>query len=447
MAEIKQTTKIEVKPNLTVNLSSENFSVRVTGWEEEHVEIHSEFEYKQSDENDIILEDIINIENEENENILNIAINSPENVRFSKSRIEVKLPHVSTLNAEMENGAIKVLNMQGNQKFKTENGSIKLDTMNGKLECNSENGSVVFNSCNADILVETENGSIKAVDCEGKLNLTTENGAVKLKRCLGTLESETENGTIRIIEAGFDKATINTENGSIFYDFQVLEKGQFDFQNVNGKIHLNIPDDLEYEIKARNKMGRFHISLPGDYERKQTDDKHILELTKGSGNVKITAKNELGSINLLNQAGKQFDFDTEKISHIFDNVIDRLPEDIEIDTEKIKAKLERAKEKLKNVKLPDLPKLQIQIDKAMNDVNKEMKNIKMDIRLDDIMEKADEAISKAVNVVKDKFSSSEMTEDETQEVNKRSKRKILEMLQDGKITVDEAEELIKAMNA
>ncbi|MDO9576687.1 MAG: DUF4097 family beta strand repeat-containing protein [Candidatus Cloacimonadales bacterium] len=443
MAEIKRTTKIEVKPNLKVNLTSENFSVRVSGWEQDFAELNVEMEYKQIGEQEIKLEEIIVIDHQEEENILNITISDPKDMRISKARIDLNIPHVSTIQAKMENGSIKVNNLSGEQKLETENGSIKLDTMNGKLDCSSENGAVMLDSCQADITLGTENGSVKAADCDGKMILKTENGAVKLKRCTGTLEAETENGMVRIIEAGFSKVVIHSDNGSIFYDFQVLEKGQFDFQNDNGRIQLVIPDDLEYEIKARNKMGKFNVSLPGDYERKQTDDKHILELSKGSGNVKINVQNEFGSINLLNQAGKSFDFDSEKFTRIFDTIIDKIPDDI--DTDKIRAKLERAKEKMKHIRMPDPHKIQMHIDRAMNDVNKEIKNIKLDINFDDLKEKADEAVSNVMNAVKNKFSSNEMTEDETQESNRRSRLKILQLLQDGKINAEEAEKLLKAM--
>jgi SHOCT-like domain len=447
MAEIKRTTKIEVKPNLKVNISSENFSVRVTGWEEEIVELNTEMEFKQHGETEITLEEIIEIDYRENENTLNLTINDQDKVRISKARIDLKIPHVSQIKAEMENGTIKVNNLHGEQTFKTENGSIKLDNMNGKLACSSENGAVILNSCRADIIVETENGSLKAVDCEGKMTLKTENGAVKLKRCAGMLESETENGSVRIMEGGFSKAVINSDNGNIFYEFLPMEKGQFDFINDNGRIQLAIPESLEYEIKAKNKIGKFRINLPGDYERKHTDDKHILELSKGSGNVKINVQNEYGSIQLGNFEGRKFDFDADKITHIFDSVMDRIPDDIEIDTEKIKATLDKAKEKMKHIRMPDSHKIQKQIDKAMNDVNKEMKNIKMDIQFDDIMEKADEAISKAVDVVKEKFSNEDMTQEENHESNRRGRLKILQLLQDGKINAEEAEDLLKAMDA
>ena len=215
MPDTKQTTKIEVKPNPKLFLTSDNYSVKVSGWEEEIVEIFTELEYK--GEQELIMEEFIKIDSQEDDNIVNISINTPEGIRINRSRIHMKVPHTSQVQAEMENGSLRVNNLTGEQKFKAENGAIKLNTMNGTLDCESENGSVVFESCHAEINAQTENGSVKAVDCAGKMILKTENGALKLKRCMGELNAETQNGVVRLIEAGFTKATINSGNGGVYY--------------------------------------------------------------------------------------------------------------------------------------------------------------------------------------------------------------------------------------
>ncbi|MCF7793901.1 MAG: hypothetical protein K9N09_09160 [Candidatus Cloacimonetes bacterium] len=445
MPVMNSTTKIDVKPDPKINLETENFAVKVIGWEENLIQMDMELEYHSPSNEELTIEDIVNIDSNEEDNSVTIKIKDSK-IRISKkTKIKLHVPHVCTLSAKTENGSLKVRNIQGENKLQSENGSIKLDHVNGKLECQSENGTIILESCNGDFSLITENGSVRAVESEGPFKIQTENGSIKLKKCIGSLTSETENGAVRILQSGFESAEVSAINGSIMYEFLPIEKGQFSFQNNNGKIQLLIPEELEYKIQAMNKMGRFHISLPGDYERVQNGNKHQLELNKGAGNVKIIAQNHFGSINLLNQSGKKFDFDTEDFTKIFDTVIDRLPEDIEIDTEKIKLKLEKAKEKLNNIKLPDPDKIQKHIDKAMKDVNKEIRKVKIDLNLDDLKEKANEAITTVVSNVKDKLKDEELTDSEQRESNKRSNRKILEMLQEGKISVDEAERLIKAM--
>ncbi len=443
---MKQTKKIEVQPNLTLQVTSENIPVFLRGREEQTVELSLEMESSQAAENELTIDDIVTIDYQEEQNILHIKVSDPRKLHNYRARIDLEIPRLCTMQVHATNGCIKANDLEGEENFTTENGSIKLNSIQGKIKCQTENGSVVQENCRAEVTIETENGSVKSNDCEGAMNVSTENGSLKLKHCSGTLNAKTENGTTRIIDAGFSQAIITTQNGGIYYEFTSLEKGQFNFENDNGRIQLVIPDDLDYNIKARNKMGKFYVSLPGEYERKQTGDNHVLELLKGSGSVKINAQNEFGSINLVNQmGGKSFEVNLEKLDQVFDNIFDKIPEQANINIDKIKDKLEQTKEKIKHLKMPDTEKIQKNIDKAMNEMNKELKKIEFNIDIEAIKEKADEAFSSVVNVVKDKFVSSEMNENEKQEVNERSRKKILQMLQEGKITVDEAEQLLKAM--
>jgi hypothetical protein len=440
---MNSTTKIEVNSNPQISLETENFAVKVIGGEENLVQIEFELDYN-SAHGEFTIDDIFEIDSNKDENTVTIKTKETK-IRFSnKAKIILHVPQICTLKAKTENGALKVRNIQGDHSLQSENGSIKLENMNGKLDCQSENGMIVLETCKGDFALITENGSVRAVDCEGLFKIRTENGSIKLKKCSGSLTSETENGAVRILHSGFEKVDIATMNGGIMYEFLPIEQGNFVFQNNNGKIQLLIPEALEYNIKAMNKMGRFNIGLPGDYERNQDGNKHQIELYKGAGSVKIFVQNHFGSINLLNQAGQRFD--TADITKTFDTLLHHLPEDIDIDVEKIKAKLDKAKEKINNLKLPDPEKIQKQIDKAMKEVNKEIRKVKIDLNLEDFKDKANEAINSVLGSVKERFREDELSPWEKQESDKRSKRKILEMLQEGKITVDEAERLIKALD-
>ena len=60
-------------------------------------------------------------------------------------------------------------------------------------------------------------------------------------------------------------------------------------------------------------------------------------------------------------------------------------------------------------------------------------------------EKINEGISKVVQEVHERVKDRELTDNERTKVDERSRLKILQMLADGKITADEAEKLITAM--
>ena len=85
----------------------------------------------------------------------------------------------------------------------------------------------------------------------------------------------------------------------------------------------------------------------------------------------------------------------------------------------------------------------------MVDVQNKMKDVMEKFSSDEFKEqteeKINEGISKVVQEVHERVKDRDLTENERTKVDERSRLKILQMLSDGKITADEAEKLITAM--
>lgn len=450
MLSFEKTFRSQTRSNLKVNFKSENLGLKIKGRNQEETDFFVKFNYKKIDE-ETTIEDLIHSKYDQENNILEIdLINLEDEISIRNSEFILSIPIIADISVEIENGSISLENLQGIQKIKGENGPIKMDHINGNIECETENSPISILSCNSSVKINTENGPIAFKECDGKFDLNTENSPVKLSKCKGTLVSRTENGPFRVLDADFKSADIQSENGSIYYEFLPLESGKFNFQNENGKIQLIIPDGIPYKIRAENDFGNFNIGLEGNYDRRTEDDIHIIEMMKGSGAVVISAKNENGSIRIMKNphhekcCGKGFNLDLSGVSDILDGVVDKIPDDI--NTEKIKIKIEKAKDKLKNVHIPDVSVI---VQNAMDGVQKEI-NTSFGTQFNDEiikekMEKVKIKIEKAMNKVQEKFASSDLSDKEKQEVDERSRLKILQMLQDGKITADEAERLLKAM--
>lgn len=441
---------LDVKENLLVDLKSENMGVKIIGWNEPKAELEIKIEANAASEQELDFDQIVQVELNEESNTLYIELTDPEEIKNFKSMVKLYIPHVSSVKAELENAGLFMENLQGDQVAETENGSIQFDHVNGTLKLSSENGVLKLNNCNGDAELETENGAMKLNSCEGNIKAQTENGVFKSSKCKGSLEHESENGTTRITGAEFSKAFITSENGGIFYEFNEIEAGQFNFQNQNGKLQLGIPDALPYKITACNQLGRFHIGLEGNYDQSSSDEGKTIEMIKGSGNVKIDLKNENGSINIMKQGARSnnIKIDFSSVSKLLDKAMEHIPH--EVDQDKIREKMEKAKIKLQNIKipdikLPDMDKINLKVEKALDDVGKELNDLKVEFSIDDIKEKAEEKISDIMGSVKDKFGNDELKQEEKSRVDERSRMKILELLQDGKITADEAERLIQAM--
>ena len=447
MIKLEKTYEFETKHNLVVEFESENFGLSVIGWEKETSELFIKLDIEQTDEKEVKIENIVDAKYNKKKNTLNIELNEPENIRRISSQLELRVPHVTKIIGKTENGGISIENLHGIQTITTENGGIKMDHINGEQICETENGTIKLIDCKGNTNLKTENGAVKMKDCEGDIIIISENGSPKLIGCKGNLDLNNENGAVRVLKAEFDKANITNQNGSIYYEFTPIEKGQFKFKNRHGNIHLIIPENVPYKIVAINKLGKFNVGLKGDYDGLEQglniDNEKKLNMVQGSGKVEISAKNEMGSINLMNHPmkGSNFKFDMSFMSDIMDNI----PEEY-FDKKKIIKKIEKAKKKIRNINIPDMKNI---MSEVMEDVQDNIKNVYTTVSSEEFQEKVEEkindGISKVMEKVQEKAKEQSLSEQELNEVDERSRLKILQMLADGKITADEAEKLITAM--
>ncbi len=443
MINLEKTYEFETKHDLVVEFESENFGLKVIGWEKETSEFFIKLDFEQDDEKEVKIEDIVEAKYIGKKNTLSIELNELENIRHISSQLELRVPHVTKIIGESENGSISIENRHAVQTITTENGVIKMDHVNGELICETENGAIKLLDCNGNTNLKTENGAVKMKNCEGDIILRSENGSPKIIDCKGNLDLINENGAVRVLKAEFAKASITNQNGSIYYEFTPIEKGQFKFENKHGKIHLIIPEEVPYKIEAINKLGRFHVGLKGDYNGLEQGlnigNEKKLNMVQGSGKVEISAKNQMGSINLMNHPmkGGNFKFDMSFMSDIMDNI----PEEY-FDKKKIIKKIEKAQKKIKNINMPDMKNIMTEV---MEDVQDNIKNIYTTVSSEEFQEKVEEKISDGISKVMEKAKEQSLSEQEQNEVDERSRLKILQMLADGKITADEAEKLIAAM--
>ncbi|MDP8203184.1 MAG: hypothetical protein P9L95_01480 [Candidatus Tenebribacter mawsonii] len=441
MKQLELNYEYEVKEELNLDFASENYGVSINGTDDckAHIEINAKV--KQEEWTDENLKEIINCEYDEKQNILTIKTNEIDEVRNIK--INVLVPKKAAVNAETENAHIKICNLIGSHQIQNENGPIFINDNAGDLQIQSENGPVKIEKNLGDVNLTFENGPLSMKNCTGKIKVKTENSPVKLGSCHGDLTLITENSSIKILSAGFDSSTITCENGSIYYEFQDVEKGKFNFKNQMGGIHLVIPENIPYKIAAKNKLGKFYVGLKGDYdglnEGLNIGDEKNLNMVRGAGTVKIMAENEYGTIRLVDTARSKKNFDFSFVSDIIDKSLKNVPDEY---SETVKKGLESAREAVKNIEIPDVSGIMSEVQVKMKDV---IDKISSDEFKEQAEEKINEGISKVVKEVHERVKGRDLTENEQTKVDERSRLKILQMLADGKITAEEAEMLITAM--
>ncbi|MBS3741441.1 MAG: hypothetical protein KGY75_01445 [Candidatus Cloacimonetes bacterium] len=442
MNKIIKKRKFPTQENLKLNIKSTNIGVHIKGSETNG----SELELDMSLNKNLSFEDIFKVEFDEKQNVLNIKTSEDYKCNFHNIDFTVTVPKSTSMEIDSKNGGFKITDISGEINVSSKNGHISLKRVESKNICTTKNGKITLQQAHGDHEIKTKNGSVKLYEVEGKISIEDKNGKLKCIKCKGDMEATAVNGKIRILDSYLGNADIIGSNGSIYYEFNQLEAGKFNFQNKNGKIHLILPADIPYSIKAKNQLGRFYIGLPGNYDKEEKDGVHHLKMTQKSGKVEITAENKRGSIALLDkkniEKGINFGGFGEEVNEILQKI------NSEEIREKIHKKLEKAKEKVKKISIKSPEKMD-NIEEAAVNLSEEIKDA---IKDEDWQKKGKElgnkikkAVKKFVKDTKNTTAKHVKKEKKSYDEKSQSRLKILQMLEQGKISTEEAEKLLKAL--
>ncbi|MCD6329583.1 MAG: DUF4097 family beta strand repeat protein [Candidatus Cloacimonetes bacterium] len=435
-----ETKTINTKSGLRLLLTSHNVGFKVQGTDSEETSIDISLELNGNIPDDLMLDDMLKVNYKEKENELTIDYKEPDHIHSQKARIEIIVPHNTMVSSKLSNGGIKLDDLEGDHNLESHNGSITISDNKGNTICTTRNGSLKLEGCKGDVEAKTRNGSVAIRSCIGRMDIDGENGSCKISKCEGALSIDLENGPIRIIEGAFNQAELKNNNGSIYYEFLPVDKGAFSFKNKNGKILLIIPEEIEFSVKAENHLGNIRIGLDGEYDREKDDDSQSIEMIKGSGKVKIDVKNQLGSIQLMKEPlQKDVHMDFSSFGDNISDIFDQIP--FEEGMEKAKEAFKKVKKSFKNMNFD----FSNTFENAMDTLEKNKDKIKAKID-EEIKDKkhADELKKKfkeTMESVKEAFYKKETSKGSMSE----SRMKILDMLEKGTITSDEAERLLKAL--
>ncbi len=314
----------------------------------------------------------------------------------------------------------------------SENGSLSAEDLTQIITLRTENGPIRVKNCQGTLDAEAENGPIDIADYSGNITIHMENGPVKVSGSTGaTMEIEIENGPVTTRENVFNEVSIRGENGPVKIDIQKEISGTYNVETEHGAIRVSLASGSDYDITAENEVGAIVLQLSETcqvLENEQEDCCKRVHMKEGEGGITLNVRSETGMIKIKeeNTGEKEFrvefsgvpnDFD-ESITHITTfatNLANQISQSVSVALGKV----------VKKINVPDIER-------------------KLDIeRVTDKIQRMGDKIQRAVNP---DFEPPEPPEPLENEENK-SKLKILELLENGKITADEAAILLKAMQS
>lgn len=364
--------------------------------------------------------------------------------------------------------------------IETENFPLSLSGLSNNLKLEVENSPVSIKNCIGDIHVESENGPVKMHQIEGNIYARMENGPISAEAISGEgLHMESENGPIKLRLASYKKVVVETENGPIHYETQPVEGGDFSFKTENGIVHLVLPLSFSFKLSAESKSGRLKSKLDAVVTQEDNtfrienlfddDTPTMIKIETENGLIKLSSD---GHINLdfiktkLDQlkdsiSGANTCNEKEKVNELLGKLIEYLSRATNsINEEKIKSKVNEAIDKMKAAtkdidlegtktvvisKVEDLSsEIYDGLKEGLRGVKAEFDGLKYEHLNADSLK---EYINKVVNspLIKP-YLSAERKKQEQEEIANRSRLKILDMLEAGKITSEEAERLLKAIH-
>jgi len=236
---IVQTTEtrktFEVNENTGLIIENINGSVKIIGWDKDHV--------------DVLITKKTNHGSEMLDNV-DIVMTQKKDIIIETKHL-IKNPKV-TVNYEL-NVPKKLLL----KNIQSSNGSINIkDTGNIEI-VHTSNGSINIQKCKGQITADTSNGSITIEGVEGSVIANTSNAKIRLENITGFADAKTSNGSIQIYNTGGIE-NAKTSNGSIKAQITKIND-DIHINTSNGSIILYLAKNLDADIQASTSNGRIRL--------------------------------------------------------------------------------------------------------------------------------------------------------------------------------------------
>ncbi len=418
-----------------------------------------------------LLEDMIHIKTDGDE--VKIVLDeyfSPDS-RFRRREFECRISIPANLKLEVENTNYKLIveGVSALMRLVNENGKIIVRNCSGAFDIENENGAIHLDNCTGDVSIDQENGPIAGVNLRGeKLKIETENGAVKIR------------------EAQFSDVSIESENGNVFFETLSIEEGLIKLTNENGVIVFQLPASLEIDLSAETELGV--ISYGSDLEREEDG---TYRLKRGEGKVRVILRTENGPIK-IRHSGQYINLNLDDLIEKLDRLKKNIAKSKTLADKQQSAKIIKFIIEYLNMLIKGAQDKEMaeKLNGAIAKMHKALDEIKFDDAKDQIIENIENAANDIFAFVremaekvrervekeydgcgygsrmhrhmhkmlnKDHFKQMfdplrkmkgfrfDLSDKEHDQVSERSRLKILEMLEAGKITAEEAEQLLKAI--
>jgi hypothetical protein len=159
----------------------------------------------------------------------------------------------------------------------------------------TNNGRIVFTGVNGHLEANTNNGRTEAREIKGAVTITCANGSVTCHKLEGQADVSTSNGRIELRESSLESGSFKSGNGRIVLQFRPVGEGDVSVFSGNGRVKLALPEDGDYRVRVQTR-GKLYNHME-NYSVQTLEDATVVQM--GSGDCSVLVQNFNGGVTLV----------------------------------------------------------------------------------------------------------------------------------------------------
>jgi DUF4097 and DUF4098 domain-containing protein YvlB len=165
-----------------------------------------------------------------------VPTGAPCRVESGSGAIQVR-GTLAALEAETGSGRIEIFGV-GHASLETGSGAVRAEKVNGALDVETGSGSVELYEINGSVSVEAGSGHVTASKVKGNLNVETGSGRLQVADVYGRVELETGSGSAEVDRVKGQFLGLETGGGAL--RLSGIDVGQLELDSSSGRVELDL---------------------------------------------------------------------------------------------------------------------------------------------------------------------------------------------------------------
>jgi len=260
----------------TVEISSTNGTIDVTGWDRAAVGVKAELGAEV---------DHVEVTSSGDHTVVRV-IQRHSGWGHEETHLRVQVPKDSSLEVSGVSANVRSAGVLGSQRLKTVSGDVTADIGPADIEVKSVSGSL----------------KLRGKGQPAKLHVSTVSGDLELKHGAGDLEATTVSGEATVELDPAHSVRLRTTSGDLTFEGRLVRGADFDAQSVSGDLKVRAGSEDGFEFEAASVTGDISDCFNVEAERtNKYGPGSKLNGSRGGGSGHVRLKTMSGEIELCDR--------------------------------------------------------------------------------------------------------------------------------------------------